>query len=208
MIDDLTTLGTEEPYRLFTSRAEYRLSLRHDTADLRLMPIGRDVGLQGAEAMRRLEEKKRGLEEIRELFRKRRVGGKDAEKNPRFDGCRGKTFEQVLRDPLFGLDDVLPLDARLSDPGRPRAWLEQAEVEVKYEGYIRRQDAQVERFRRKEEKKIPPDFDYIGLSGISAEAREKLSKIRPLTAGQASRISGIRPSDIAVLLICLKKGTR
>jgi tRNA uridine 5-carboxymethylaminomethyl modification enzyme len=209
MIDDLTTLGTEEPYRLFTSRAEYRLSLRHDTADLRLLPAGREVGLQNTEAMERLEEKKRGLEEIRELFRKRRVGAEDAARNPRLDPYRGKTFEQVLRDPLFGLGDIRALDARLAAPGTPRGeWLGQAEVEVKYEGYIRRQDAQVERFRRMEEKKIPPDFDYAGLPGISAESREKLIRIRPLSVGQASRISGVRPSDIAVLMIWLKKGTR
>jgi tRNA uridine 5-carboxymethylaminomethyl modification enzyme len=209
LIDDLTTLGTEEPYRLFTSRAEYRLSLRHDTADLRLMPKGRDVGLQDGEAMRRLEEKKRGLEEIRELLRKRKVDGSDAEKNPKIGAYRGKSFEQVLRDPLFGLDDVCPLDAGLSGPGSPRrAWLEQAETEVKYEGYIKRQDAQVERFRHMEEKKIPRDFDFSGLTGVSSEAHEKLVKIRPLSVGQASRISGVRPSDIAVLMIHLKKGRK
>ncbi len=157
-------------------------------------------------------EKKRGLEEIRELFHKRRVGAEEAAINPRLDPYRGKNFEQVLRDPLFGIGDIRALDARLSAPGGPGSprgkWLEQAEVEVKYEGYIRRQDAQVERFRRMEEKKIPPDFDYAGLPGISAEAREKLILIRPLSIGQASRISGVRPSDIAVLMIWLKKGAR
>ncbi len=207
LIDDLTTLGTEEPYRLFTSRAEYRLSLRHDTADLRLTPVGRGIGLQDEAAAARLEEKKRGLEEVRELLRARRISGADAEKNPRLGSCRGKTAEQVLRDPLHGLEDVRGLDDGLSGSGRfPPELLEQAEIEVKYEGYIRRQDALVERFRRMEEKRIPPDFDYAGVSGISAEAREKLAKVRPLSVGQATRISGVRPADISVLMIHLRKG--
>jgi tRNA uridine 5-carboxymethylaminomethyl modification enzyme len=202
LIDDLVTLGAEEPYRMFTSRAEYRLSLRHDTADLRLTPKGGELGLAAPEALRRLEEKKRGIEEVRELLRKRKVAAGDADALPQIDAYRGSSFEQVLKDPRFTLEGLLPLDARLA--AMSAASLAQAETEVKYEGYIRHQDAQVERFRRMEEKRIPAAFDYSALRGISSEAREKLMKIRPLSIGQASRISGVRPSDIAVLLVCMK----
>jgi tRNA uridine 5-carboxymethylaminomethyl modification enzyme len=202
LIDDLVTLGTEEPYRLFTSRAEYRLSLRHDTADLRLLPKGRSIGLRSAEAMERLEEKKRGLEEIRELLRKRRVASEDAAALPALEQYRGKTFEQILRDPRFSMESIRRLDGRLAalNPG----WLAQAETEVKYAGYIKRQDVQVERFRRMEEKRIPEGFDFRAVTGLSAEAREKLDRIHPLSIGQASRISGVRPSDVAVLMVSLR----
>jgi tRNA uridine 5-carboxymethylaminomethyl modification enzyme len=204
LIDDLVTLGTEEPYRLFTSRAEYRLSLRHDTADARLLPAGHELGLQGRDALERLEEKRRGIEEIRELLRKRRVQAADAAILPGLSPHRGRSFEHALADPLVSLGQLLPLldGLAVSEP----AWLSQAEVEVKYEGYIRHQDEQVERFRRMEEKRIPAGFSYAALTGISSEAREKLERIRPLSIGQASRISGVRPSDIAVLLVCLKRG--
>jgi tRNA uridine 5-carboxymethylaminomethyl modification enzyme len=202
LIDDLVTLGTEEPYRMFTSRAEYRLRLRHDTADLRLLPRGVEAGLAGAEALERLEEKKRGLEEIRELLRKRRVSAEDAAALPALEGSRGRSFEQVLKDPRFSMESLLPLDPRLC--GFDAQWRVLMEVEVKYEGYIRRQDAQVERFRKMEGKRIPRDFDFGSLEGVSAEAREKLKKIRPISLGQAARISGVRPADIAVLLVHLK----
>ncbi len=203
LIDDLVTLGTEEPYRMFTSRAEYRLRLRHDTADLRLFPKGVEVGLQGAEARERFEEKKRGLEEVRELLRKRKVSAEDAAALPVLDGSKGRSFEQVLKDPRFSMEGLLPLDPRLA--AFNAEWRALMEVEVKYEGYIRHQDAQVERFRKMEEKRIPQGFDFGSLEGVSAEAREKLKAIRPISVGQAARISGVRPADIAVLLVHLRR---
>jgi tRNA uridine 5-carboxymethylaminomethyl modification enzyme len=204
LVDDLVTLGTEEPYRLFTSRAEYRLSLRADTADERLVPRGRAVGLQGDEALARLERKQRGIAAIREALRGRAVSAADAAILPLLEGYRGKTMEQALRDPRLSIGELAAL-LSLADPGP--AWLAHAEADVKYEGYVRRQDRQVERFRSMEGKRIPPSFNYAAATGLSAEAAEKLARIRPLSIGQASRISGVRPADIAVLLLLLRKDT-
>ena len=163
LVDDLVTLGTEEPYRLFTSRAEYRLSLRADTADERLVPRGHAVGLQGAESLARLERKRRGIAEIRQALQHRSVSAAEIALVPLLEGYRGKTLEQVLRDPRFSISEL----ARLLDLGTdlPPAWLAQAEADVKYEGYVRRQDRQVQRFRSMEEKRIPPSFDYASHHG-------------------------------------------
>jgi tRNA uridine 5-carboxymethylaminomethyl modification enzyme len=211
LIDDLVTLGTEEPYRLFTSRAEYRLSLRADTADARLVPKARALGLQGEEALARLERKSRGIEEIRAALRARTVSAADEEVVAGLEGYRGRSLEQVLRDPRFTLGELARLlgaDGAAGPIARARPeWLGQAEAEVKYEGYIRRQDEQVARFRKMEEKRIPASFDYQRIVGLSSEAREKLAKIRPDSIGQASRISGVRPADIAVLLLYVRRGT-
>ena len=203
MVDDLVTRGTDEPYRLFTSRAEYRLSLRHDTADIRLTPLGHSVGLQGADAMERLERKVRGVEEIRELLRARRVAGEDVAQVPVLETHRGRSFEQALKDPRLSLSDLSSLHPSLA--GARPDWLVLAETEVKYEGYIIRQGEQVGRFRGLEERRIPPSFDWSALQGVSSEAREKLRHIRPTSVGQASRIPGVRPPDIAVLMVLLKR---
>jgi tRNA uridine 5-carboxymethylaminomethyl modification enzyme len=206
MIDDLVTQGADEPYRLFTSRAEHRLSLRHDTADRRLLPTGRRIGLQDDAAMERLSRKVRGIEEIRALLRARRVSSDEASAAPCLGPHRGATFEQALRDPLVSIQALADFEQSLS--AAATEWLRFAETEVKYEGYIRRQEEQVGRFRGLEEKRVPLDFDWSRLSGVSAEALEKLRLVRPASVGQASRIPGVRPPDIAVLLIHLKKGPR
>jgi tRNA uridine 5-carboxymethylaminomethyl modification enzyme len=203
LVDDLVTLGTREPYRLFTSRAEYRLSLRHDTADLKLLPLGARLGLQDQAALERVEAKRRGISLAREALRGAGLPARDLP--AALSAHAGHTPEQALRDPGVRIADLLPYRPELASPDLS-PWLELAELEVKYEGYIRRQEAQVERFRRLEDLRIPAGFDFAGAPGLSSEARDKLQKIRPLSLGQASRISGVRSSDLAVLLILLRKG--
>ncbi|TVQ38753.1 MAG: tRNA uridine-5-carboxymethylaminomethyl(34) synthesis enzyme MnmG [Spirochaetaceae bacterium] len=224
MIDDLVTLGTDEPYRMFTSRAEHRLSLRHDSSDMRLVEIGREAGLVGDRCYERFLAKRKGVEEIKELLQKRRVSEADiaelraladrAEgRAPRFngrfdlDGCFGKSFHQMLKVPEISLIDLTALDSVLAEP-RPVEWLRQVELDVKYEGYVARQDRQVDRFRRMERMKIPHDYDYDSVTGISSESREKFKRVRPLSVGQAARISGVRNSDIAILLVSLGRWAR
>ena len=210
MIDDLVTLGTEEPYRMFTSRAEHRLSLRHDSSDMRLVEIGREVGLVTDRYYQRFVAKRVGVEEIKELLRKRRVAETDVSAlralqlggNFELDSSLGKTFYQLLKVPEMAMIHLAAVDRSLAEP-RPIEWLRQVELDVKYEGYVARQDRQVDRFQRMERMKIPADFDYNALSGISNESREKFKRIRPLSIGQASRISGVRNSDIAILMVSL-----
>jgi tRNA uridine 5-carboxymethylaminomethyl modification enzyme len=198
LIDDLVTLGTKEPYRMFTSRAEHRLSLRHDTADIRLIPRGFAVGLNSRERMERLSRKIESIEAVRELLRNGRVGGG---KSSPLAGLSGKTLEQALRVPEIRIADCMSEEPGLA--AYDVALLAQVELDVKYEGYVNRQERQVQRFSKLESIRIPDGFDYDSAIGLSVEGREKLKKIRPLSLGQASRISGVRNSDLAVLIILL-----
>ena len=202
LIDDLVTLGTEEPYRMFTSRAEYRMNLRHDSADIRLLEKGYRCGLQTDENLARLEERKRGIEEIKELLRKKRVGKGDLEEHPGFSGHVGKTLYQILKTPEVHLNDLVSFAADLQ---KSASWMHTAELDVKYEGYIARQNRRIRRNDKLEWRKIPKDFDYKSIDGLSNESLEKLELVRPLSIGQASRISGVRSSDIALLLITLER---
>ncbi len=206
LIDDLVTLGTEEPYRMFTSRAEYRLCLRHDTADVRLLEKGFDVGLQHREDIEKLERKRRGIEEVAELLRARRLTEADAAREERLARYVGRSLEQILKTQEVALDDLLAIEPELSRwPAEIRHF---AELDVRYEGYIARQAKQVQRFQRMESVRIPQDFDFGAVTGLSNEAREKLKLVRPLSVGQASRISGIRSADVAVLLVLLDRDRR
>jgi tRNA uridine 5-carboxymethylaminomethyl modification enzyme len=204
LIDDLVTLGTREPYRLFTSRAEYRLSLRHDTADLRLMEKGYAAGLVSEEARAALEAKREGIAEIKELLARRSVTAADLTSDASLTKHLGQSWEQTLKDPRVKMADLAVLEEALRRA--PPEWLAVSELDIKYEGYIRRQGRQVDRFQRMENLLIPPEFDYARAAGLSAEAREKFMEIRPLSVGQAARISGVRSADLAVLLVHLRRG--
>ena len=207
LIDDLVPKGTEEPYRMMTSRSEYRLILRQDNADRRLCPIGHRIGLVSGERLRAVEAKYEAVErEIRRLTHTG-VAGSDALNDllarrgtaPVADGAR---LIDLLRRPQVSYDDLRPFD-----PGAPaldKAVREQVEITVKYEGYIRRQQRQVEEFEQLEKHALPDDMDYSDIQGLRLEAREKLSAVRPLNLGQASRISGVSPADIGALMIWLQ----
>ena len=207
LIDDLVTKGTEEPYRMMTSRSEYRLLLRQDNADRRLCAIGHRIGLVSAERLRAVEEKYAAVEQEVKRLTHTGVAGSDALNAllvqrgtaPVADGAR---LIDLLRRPQVSYDDLRPFD-----PGAPaldKAVREQVEITVKYKGYIRRQQRQVEEFEQLEKHALPDDMDYSDIQGLRLEAREKLSAVRPLNLGQASRISGVSPADIGALMIWLQ----
>jgi tRNA uridine 5-carboxymethylaminomethyl modification enzyme len=189
LLDDLVTRGVDEPYRMFTSRAEYRLLLRHDNADRRLTPLGRRVGLVSDEDWSRLQAKERAIAELTDYLRSHRHDG--------------DTLETWLRRTEVTWDQVVGLHPEVGNLPTPPDAREQVVLEAKYAGYVGRQAAQVERFQKQESRAIPAHFDYHAVPQLRHEAREKLSRVRPATLGQAGRISGISPADLAVLVIYL-----
>ena len=211
LIDDLVTKGTEEPYRMMTSRSEYRLVLRQDNADARLAAIGHRIGLVSDGRLRAVEEKYEAVaREIRRLEHTGAAGTPSlnallAEKGTAAvdSGCR---LIDLLRRPQLTYDDLASFD-----PGRPAlppAVREQVEISVKYEGYIQRQLRQAAEFEKLERRALPEDMDYSAIRGLRLEAREKLSDVRPLNLGQAGRISGVSPADVAALMIWLQTHTK
>jgi len=204
LIDDLVTLGTEEPYRMFTSRAEHRLSLRHDSCDRRLTEKGYNLGLVDEPTWQGFLDKKASIEAVKELWHQRKVSAAEAEAHAELAPHKGTSFRHALKDPTVTIELLGQVDpAVIAD--RPVDWLRLAELDVKYEGYINRQDAQVERFERMESVVIPEGFDYDALGGISTESRQKFKKILPRSVGQAGRISGVRTTDVAVLLMAVSR---
>lgn len=207
LIDDLVTKGTNEPYRMFTSRAEYRLILREDNADLRLMDIGRKLGLVDDETYARFRLKRKLIEEeMRRLSETKIYPDPSTQDIMKAMGTsplnKPMTLKDLLKRPEVTYEDI----ERFFPPPQELPWQvkEQVEIQIKYEGYIKRQEQQIKQFKKMEGMLIPPDFDYSKVKGISNEAREKLMKIRPRSIGQASRISGVSPADIAVLMVALK----
>ena len=208
LIDDLVTKGTEEPYRIMTSRCEYRLLHRQDNADWRLTRIGAEVGLVPPERLRQVEEKYEAVR--REICRLESSGIPGSPELNAMLEARGTTpvgnsarLSDLLRRPQVSYPDLAPFD-----PGRedlPRAVAQEVEIQLKYEGYLARQEKQVEEFRKEESRLLPEDLDYNAIGGLRLEARQKLDKIRPVSLGQAGRISGVSPADIGVLLIYLEQ---
>ncbi len=208
LIDDLVTKGCNEPYRMMTSRSEYRLLLRQDNADLRLSEEGYRLGLISKERIDALHEKEAQIE-----AEKSRVKTTVLPLSPQLNECliahgttpvdKGVHLLELLRRPQLDYDTLAPFDK--DRPSVSRDVLEQVQIDIKYDGYIRRQQAQVKEMRRLEVKKLPQNIDYAAIEGLRLEAREKLSKIKPQNIGQASRISGVSPADISVLLIYLAK---
>ena len=209
LIDDLVTKGTNEPYRMMTSRTEYRLIHRQDNADRRLTAYGCQVGLVSRDRLAQVEEKYAAVD--REV---RRLDHAGAAPSPALDEMlagkgeppcpHGARLGDLLRRPRVSYDDLTPFD-----PARPalsREIARQVEISVKYQGYIERQNRQVEEMRKLESRPLPPDVDYQSIQGLRLEARQKLAQIRPLNLGQASRISGVSPADVAALMIYLERG--
>ena len=209
LIDDLVTKGTDEPYRMMTSRSEYRLLLRQDNADNRLTAIGYRLGLVSGERLAAVEEKYRAVD--REIRRLASHGLPPSAELNEFLESRGTapvhdgaSLLALLRRPQVRYGDLRRFDPDM--PDLPPEAAEQVEISVKYEGYIQRQAQEVEELRRMEGRKLPPDLDYAAIQGLRLEAREKLAAVRPLDLGQASRISGVSPADVAALMIYLERG--
>jgi tRNA uridine 5-carboxymethylaminomethyl modification enzyme len=242
MIDDLVTLGTREPYRMFTSRAEHRMNLRHDSSDMRLFERAWRLGLHSDDAWERFREKREAIESIKELLRSRNLseveltaarsataaatpgmapaapaatGGENPPPEPGAPPLArfvGRSFDKILKNPEISLDELIAIEPRIargpSGSPWPVEWLRQVELDIKYEGYVAREEKMVQRFRKMEDVRIPRDFDWDAITGLSNEAREKFKSVQPASVGQASRISGVRNSDVTVLLVTLDRGRR
>jgi tRNA uridine 5-carboxymethylaminomethyl modification enzyme len=204
LVDDLVTLGIDEPYRMFTSRAERRLALRQDTADARLTPVAAALGLATLERLERFRLKSEGVDEIRQLMKQRRITREDTRDRPELEPHLGEDLVLALRDPALRdcLDSLLPGMA-----GRyPRTWIETAELDARYAGYEEKEARLAGRMARSERLRIPEGFDYRAVTGLSTEAVQRLATVRPLTLGQASRVPGVRSADAALLMVALARG--
>ena len=208
LIDDLVTKGTQEPYRIMTSRSEYRILHRQDNADQRLTAIGAAIGLVPQQRAQQVEEKYEAVRREKNRLEATGVAASEAlnemlERRSSTPVANSARLVDLLRRPEIRYNDLLPFDP--GNPGLPQAVTEEVEIQVKYAGYLLRQERQVEEFKKEESRLLPPDLDYSSIKGLRLEAQQKLDAIRPLSIGQAGRISGVSPADIAVLLIYLEQ---
>ena len=208
LVDDLVTRGVDEPYRMFTSRSEYRLLLRIDNADRRLAPLARRLGLLSAEACRRVEQKYEEVDRLRQFLRSHRWNLSEATDSGicrKLDPSRvkGQTLEALLRRPEVTLEDLEPI-LRSRGLWFSASVRQSAEIEIRYEGYIQLQMRETERLRRLSSRKIPLDLDYSSIDGLSHEVREKLSRVRPRDLAMAGRIPGVTPAAVSILNIQLE----
>ena len=208
LIDDLVTKGTQEPYRIMTSRSEYRILHRQDNADQRLTAIGAAIGLVPQQRAQQVEEKYEAVRREKNRLEATGVAASEAlnemlERRSSTPVANSARLADLLRRPEIRYSDLLPFDP--GNPGLPQAVTEEVEIQVKYAGYLLRQERQVEEFKKEESRLLPPDMDYSSIKGLRLEAQQKLDAIRPLSIGQAGRISGVSPADIAVLLIYLEQ---
>ena len=208
LIDDLVTKGTQEPYRIMTSRSEYRILHRQDNADQRLTAIGAAIGLVPQQRAQQVEEKYEAVRREKNRLEATGVAASEAlnemlERHSSTPVANSARLADLLRRPEIRYSDLLPFDP--GNPGLPQAVTEEVEIQVKYAGYLLRQQRQVEEFKKEESRLLPPDMDYSAIKGLRLEAQQKLDAIRPLSIGQAGRISGVSPADIAVLLIYLEQ---
>jgi tRNA uridine 5-carboxymethylaminomethyl modification enzyme len=210
--DDLKTKGSKEPYRMFTSRAEYRILLRQDNADIRLTPLGHSIGIVTDEELEKVNKKIQGTETLKKQFRQ--IGITPEQINPVLTEKESSLITQqvkltsIITRPHISLEDILNVSPEAKAAAESMEVIHseivsQTEIQLKYEGYIEREEEQAAKLTRLEEVKIPKDIDFRQLKSLSSEAVEKLTKIQPATIGQASRISGITPSDVSILLIYL-----
>lgn len=208
LIDDLVTKGTQEPYRIMTSRSEYRILHRQDNADQRLTAIGAAIGLVPQQRAQQVEEKYEAVRREKNRLETTGVAASEAlnemlERRSSTPVANSARLADLLRRPEIRYSDLLPFDP--GNPGLPQAVTEEVEIQIKYAGYLLRQQRQVEEFKKEESRLLPPDMDYGSIKGLRLEAQQKLDAIRPLSIGQAGRISGVSPADIAVLLIYLEQ---